>query len=247
MQRHNVEQPPSDEQDEYSSQDPSGEDDHEGGGGGEGTDEANFGFHGMEQPVEKERQQKRQREETEEEKGLKAKINLLLCRYPALVPRTSSAIMKKLDELSASELKNVYTNALNDIAEVRGTPSAETIILALTYHADSSYLVGYTDTCLKDVELKRDIETEVIELIGFLNNKVNILFRFINNAYSTYKRNRTIYRDESPVSQLFTREPDASNFSGQLPVTNAPPCVQEIRPSQAGTNEQSSSPSGNRQ
>jgi hypothetical protein len=114
----------------------------------------NLGFVPMDTPNEL----KRERERTEEEKQLLEKINLLLCRYPGLVPRTSAAIMSRLNELGLTELKNVYTNIVNDVTEIRGTPCADSVILALTYHADM-HMGGFTNECLDDIELKRDIES----------------------------------------------------------------------------------------
>ncbi len=125
--------------------------------------------------------------ETEAVKKLKQDINLLICRYPALQPRTSHALMEKLAALSEQELQNVYLNAINDVSELRGTPSAETVLLTTT--PIDWKIPGYTDYCMKDVELKRDIESEIVLLFGWLGNKVNIFFRLVNNAYTVYRIN----------------------------------------------------------
>lgn len=157
-------------------------------------------------------------EETAKMKELKAEINKLLCRYPGLVPRTSSAIMQRLAEMTEEELENIHINMLNDITEVRGTPSAEAVICALTYWADAHHIPGYTNVCLADIELKRDIESEVIKLIGFLNTKLNILFRFLNNAYTCLRVKR--FAREDPRAELFVRRSedseDAKKTSGPV-------------------------------
>jgi hypothetical protein len=125
--------------------------------------------------------------EPPEIKKLKQDINLLICRYPGLQPRTSHALMEKLSNLTEEELKNVYLNCVNDVAELRGTPTAETALL-LTLPVNSM-IPGYTDYCMKDVELKRDIESELIQLFGWLGTKINILFRLFNNGYIVMREN----------------------------------------------------------
>jgi hypothetical protein len=152
----------------------------------EDEEEENCGF----RPLIDENIKKRKREEEEEEaespemKELREKINILLCRYPKLVPRSSHAMMNKLKGLELSELQNIYTNCINDLSSIRGTPSAESIILLSTYYIDVNLIKGYTRLCLRDAELRREIETEVITLIGHVSNKVSILFRFFNNLYA---------------------------------------------------------------
>jgi hypothetical protein len=186
-----------------------------------------FGFRPMEPSPEEiasmrgESLKRQKPEETAKMKELKAEINKLLCRYPGLVPRTSSAIMQRLSEMSEEELENIHINMLNDITEVRGTPSAEAVIMALTYWADAHHIPGYTSVCLSDIELKRDIESEIIKLIGFLNTKLNILFRFLNNAYTCMRLKRFAHRD--PMEELFVRKTEDSEDAKK---TTAP--IQEV-------------------
>ncbi len=186
-----------------------------------------FGF----DPIEREEPPKEEKVETEEEKKLKRDINLLICRYPSLQIRTSHKLMEKLDGLEEDELRNVYMNAINDITELRGTPSAQTVLL-LTYPIDMK-LPNYTEYCMKDVELKRDIEAELVVLFGWLGNKINILFRLINNAYVVYRQNINpqflqVTEDEEKINQLYAKpilvdeekedEPlDQRTWSGGLP------------------------------
>lgn len=116
---------------------------------------------------------------------LKEEINRMVCRYPDLIPRTSHALMERLNKLSVEELRNVKLNAVNDVADKRGTPAAETVLL-LTIPIDKK-LPGYSAICMKDVELKRDIEGELIAVFGWLGARINIIFRLINNGYIAYR------------------------------------------------------------
>lgn len=111
------------------------------------------------------------------------KINRLICKYPGLELRTSSEMMEILSQFNLKELKNIHTNCINDTMELRGTPTSEFTISALTYHINKNYVKGYTSKCLNDVELKREIEEEIIEIFGMLSNKFTILFRMVNNLY----------------------------------------------------------------
>lgn len=131
--------------------------------------------------------------DSKEMKKLKSEICKLLSRYPTLVPRSSNLILEKLSEMSEEELHNVYQNCVNDLVEIRGTPVAKFSIFILTKVIDDRFLPGFTDECMKDPELKRDIESEIINILGELSNRVNIFFRFINNAYVAYKRARREY------------------------------------------------------
>ena len=149
--------------------------------------DTNFGFNPMADPREEE-SKKRKLEETSEMVRLKAEIQTMLCRYPKLVPRTSHVIMEKLDNCNELELRNVYQNCLNDIRELRGCPAANGTIFLLTKFINDWYLPGYTDECLRDQELSHDIESELTILLGMISNKVNIVFRFLNNAYTTYTK-----------------------------------------------------------
>ncbi len=167
--------------------------------------------------------------ETEAQKKLKKDINLLICRYPSLQIRTSHKLMEKLGGLSEEELRNVYMNAVNDVTELRGTPSAQTVLL-LTYPIDLK-LPGYTEYCMRDLELKRDIESELVLLFGWLGNKINIIFRLINNAYLVHRQilDPTFKEkeDEEKIGKLYAKPieveeeneehpPDQRTWSGGL-------------------------------
>ena len=134
--------------------------------------------------------------ETTTMKELKKNICKVLSRYPTLVPRSSNLILEKLNEMSEGDLENVYQNCLNDLIEIRGTPVAKFSIFILTTFIDSKFLPGFTDECMRDLELKRDIEAEIINLLGELNNRINIVFRFFNNGYIAYKKARHEYIEE---------------------------------------------------
>ncbi len=148
-----------------------------------------FGFKPMEEPVEDEKK-KRAREESEESKALKKEIVRIIARYPQLILRTSKQIMDKLNEMGEDELRIVRDNCLNDLVEIRGSPASSFVLFCITRPVDAYLLPGYTDQCLSDTELQRDVETEMIALLGELSNRINIFFRLINNAYITWKKNR---------------------------------------------------------
>jgi hypothetical protein len=146
-----------------------------------------FGFHPMEDPVE-DKTKKRAREESEESKALKKEILKLVARYPKLELRTSKIIMEKLNEMTEDELRIVRDNCINDLSELRGTPVSAFVLFCITQPVDYQFLPGYTEQCMSDIELKRDVETEMISIFGDLSTRVNIFFRLLNNAYITWKR-----------------------------------------------------------
>lgn len=154
----------------------------------------NFGFKPMDDEEEKkENEKKRKREEDQEEiNKMKSKINRLLCRYPNLKPRTSHHFITQLESMDLEELNNIFENMLNDLSVIRGFPTSETAIMALTYSIDRK-VPGYMNRCLKDEELKRDIDIEVMNLIGHGHNWVIIALRFVNHLI------KTIY--ELPLTQ----------------------------------------------
>lgn len=147
----------------------------------------NYGFTPLEKPEKKEEKEKEKIEETPEMRELKDKIQQLICQYPQLTPRSSNEVMEKLDEMNDKQLRNIYTNCITDVAQYRGTPAANFFIFLLTFLPNRYYLPTYTDVCLKDTELKRDIEAEAIHLLGGLSTRINILFRLLNNAHVAYR------------------------------------------------------------
>lgn len=142
----------------------------------------NFGFVPMEDDLPKPVEVK---VVTPEMLAVKDKILQLLSRYPELSPRSSSAIAETLSQYDLGALNNIYNNCLNDLQIVRGTPSAELVIYLLAGSIDARFIPGYLEVCLDDIELQRDIESEMFSLLHWFGNKVNIAFRLINNAYKT--------------------------------------------------------------
>lgn len=150
----------------------------------------NYGFTAMEDP-EVAKEKKRKRDETPEARNLKREIQTLLCRYPTLVPRTSHEVMEKLNAFDDDELNNIYLNCLNDVSEIRGNPIANTVIYGVTSIIDSLYLPGFTEECMADVELKRNIESTVTVWLGRISTAAQMAFQFGNNAYiAARKRSR---------------------------------------------------------
>lgn len=132
---------------------------------------------------EKSKKRKREEESTSAEAAYwKHKIARLIARYPGLTPRTSKELVEALNKYGLEELKNIHDNCISDVVKFRGTPSAE-LILTMTTHHTNKRVPGFQARCMNDIELKRDIEEEVISALGFLDNKINILFRFFNNLY----------------------------------------------------------------
>lgn len=156
----------------------------------EGELPENFGFVSAEKEEKKEEAEKMI--ETPEMKEIKEKICQLLSRYPELVPRSSVQIEETLSRYTMSALKNIYNNCLNDLQSIRGMPSSEFIIFIMAGFIDTAWLPGYLDMCIEDEELKRDIESEFYHFIYYFGAKVNILFRFLNNAYKTIYNRRTV-------------------------------------------------------
>ncbi len=172
--------------------------------------------------------------ETPEVLELRQKINQLLCRYPELTPRSSEEILKKLKEYDVDALRNILQNCLNDLQKVRGTPSAECVIYLIASVIEVLWIPSYVDTCIKDEELKRDIESEVTYWLGCINNRMNILFRLLNNAYTTVRRNASMLLTNHEFNTRYPRE-DAQEYNRFVqPIQTAPETreAQEILPRQ---------------
>lgn len=158
------------------------------GGGEEKGGEKNYGFKPLEEDKPKESEEdknaKRKREENESVEGVywKQKIARLIARYPGLIPRTSSELVNALNQYGVEELKNIHQNCISDVVKYRGTPSAEVVLTCLTHHMNKT-LPQFQKRCMEDIELRRDIEEEVISFLGFFDSKINILFRLFNNLY----------------------------------------------------------------
>lgn len=172
----------------------------------------NFGFKPLSSERPEGRPEKRKRVETEEARRLKTEIQLLLCRHPKLIPRTSHEIMEKLNTLSDDELFNVHINALNDVAELKDNPSGAAVITACTKPLDLAYLPGFTQQCLNDSELRRNVEAEVTLYLGRVSGMWLIAFQLLNNAYTVFTRQYTSHAlalelpiNETPIAK-FNRE-----------------------------------------
>lgn len=150
-----------------------------------------FGFQAMEEPSvdEEKRGTKRPREDTEEMKQLKREILRYVGRYPTLELRSSKQITDRLDQMTVEELRIVRDNCVTDLSDIRGAPVASFAVFCMSKPFDA-FLPGYSDQCLQDTELKRDVESEIIAVLGEMGNKVNIFFRLLNNAYITWKRQK---------------------------------------------------------
>lgn len=156
----------------------------------EGEDNENYGFIPAE--IEEKEKKEKEVEETPEVLELREKICQLLSRYPELVPRSSVVAEEALKKYELSGLKNIYNNCLNDLQSIRGTPSSEFIIFIMAGFIDSNWLPGYLDMCQDDEELKRDVESELYHILYYFGTKINILFRFLNNAYKIIYDRRTV-------------------------------------------------------
>lgn len=124
--------------------------------------------------------------ETPEAKILKERINALICRYPELSLRSSAATMSSLDQYDETELKNIMSNCINDLQKIRGVPASEFVLHLICGLVDYKLLPGYLDRCMDDEELKRDVESEMMNWVGVMNTRLNIAFRMLNNAYIQY-------------------------------------------------------------
>ena len=95
--------------------------------------------------------------------------------------------MKRLEEFSHKELENIYKNCMNQLAAVRGTPSAECVLYLITAYIDRNVTnaAGYTARCVSDYELKRDIERLMVRKMGYMPDYMLIIFRLFNNLWKT--------------------------------------------------------------
>jgi hypothetical protein len=139
--------------------------------------------------------------EEKRKKEVKLKINELLCRNPGLKPRDSLPLMNLFESYSLDQLENIYTNCLNDLIEHRGMSASSVLIKCLSYVADV-LLPGFSDECLKDIELRKDLEYEAIDLLRYFGTRVNILFRLGDNALTAFEKNRYNYRYINPRDEI---------------------------------------------
>lgn len=120
--------------------------------------------------------------------------------------------MVMLDNYEEQELFNILQNCLNDLQRIRGVPAAELVIHILAGIVDWKFIPGYLDRCLADEELKRDVESEMMNWIGLMNTKLNIAFRFINNAYvQIFRPDAPYYGEEESSDEEETQSPYIQN------------------------------------
>ncbi len=132
------------------------------------------------------KKRKIQVEDNPESQRIRETIQLLLCRYPQLQIRSTNLIMEKLKEYDTEQLKDIYRNAINDVTQLNGMPAPHACITLVTKPIDNK-VPGYTQKCLNDNELKKDIEIELVQILGHIGNRANIVFRLINNLYETMR------------------------------------------------------------
>ena len=145
---------------------------------------------------------------------MKEKINALLCRYPELKLRSTAGTMIMLDNYEEKELVNILQNCINDLQQIRGVPAAELIIHILAGVVDWKLLPGYLDRCMADEELKRDVESEMMNWVGLMNTRLNIAFRLLNNAYvQLFRPDAPFYGEDSDSSEEETQSPYIQNVT----------------------------------
>lgn len=153
----------------------------------ESSPASNYGFEPMESEQHNEQNAgndlKRKRvDDSPEALQMRSKINRLILRYPGLVLRSSFPMMEKLSSYDYNELTNIYTNAHNDIRNARKNQCADLLLIAGTYHMNKKYPT-FTSRCIHDIELKRDIEMEVVGLLTFLENKIHIFLGLATHLF----------------------------------------------------------------
>lgn len=116
------------------------------------------------------------------------RIAQFAARYPSIEPLAVHKLLDKLRNLSDEELENVYLNFVNAVSDLKGTRVASLVLLP-TVLLDSQ-LPHFSDRCMKDMELKRDIEAEYMEWFGWIGNKVNIVFGLATHAYESWQEAR---------------------------------------------------------
>jgi hypothetical protein len=187
----------------------------EEGGPMEGEEEANYGFTPFEEELEKE-EPKEPKDMTPEAQALRYEINKLVCRYPQLKPRSSFETIRALENYNTMQLKNIYDNCLNDLQTVRGTPSSEMVTNMFCGAVEKyTHLRDYRERCLEDLELQRSIEGEMLSLLFWGGNKMQVVFRFVNNAYKCYYQLEDAPNKKVPESEATIQKGIQSIFDEQ--------------------------------
>jgi hypothetical protein len=160
--------------------------------------------------AEKENPLKRKRgeevEETEDMKTLKEQISLMMNRYPDLQLRLNQKVMDQLKNMTETELQNIMHNLKNDICNTHGTPAASTLLYLATGITGND---EFQRRCLNDPALKSDVELELMNLIGIMSTKINIIFRLFSHAFNTIFNPRVDMLSEerdAKKSKVFTNE-----------------------------------------
>jgi len=148
-------------------------------------EEGQFGFRPFEEDVEQEK--KKERDMSPAAVKLRLQINKLQCRYAGLRLRSSFETMQALLNYDAEQLQGIYDNCINDLQDIRGTPSSEMVTNVFCSGVEKyTRLKGYREMCLEDKELQRDIEAEMMDLLYWGGNRIQMVFRLCNNAYKCY-------------------------------------------------------------
>lgn len=182
---------------------------------GEGGD---WGFHVDEEVVEEERLSDERKKANEQKKKdnivefeqIKRDINNILLKYPTIKIRSTSDVLRGLDDLGLEELKNIYANAVNDVIDLRGTPAAEFFIVLSTHFIDRHILPGIQEECLNDIDLVRDFDSIVNSKMGFMPSGLNVLFRIANNV-SNVLRGKTRAARKRTRDEYESRKPNTTD------------------------------------
>lgn len=182
-----------------------------------------YGFKPLDEEIQNE---KPKINETADMKRLKEEIQLMLCRYPELVPRNSSPVMEHLDSMNEKELRNVHLNCTNDIADMRGMPGAEMITWMGTYWFNKKYLPTLTQHCMEDVELQRDLEGELVVWLGSITRRMNIFYRLVNNTFRSIldiiEGPQIESLENSDTCNTTQTSPEAQDFRAIRPILDEP-------------------------
>lgn len=112
---------------------------------------------------------------------LMKKIIRLLRRNPEIMPKTMADYERNLNSYSIKELEEVFENIMYDIQAKSGTPFSDFLIWFLTIPFVRAGNGKFRKICHKDVGLKQDMENEITFTVMDINNRIQILFKFINN------------------------------------------------------------------
>jgi len=206
--------------------------------------EENYGFNPLPEVKEKEKEEKEEKEKTvKEEKKNEAEkermlgeISAMFRGNPRLKLRSTIEELEALRGKSIEEVRNIHSNAINDIVEEKGTPAAEFTVIALTHFVDKFILHGIQSTLLSDEELLKDIDLFVRTRMGSLSLTTNIAFRVANNVLNLLRG------IEAPVERARKRrklEADLQTYGIDPAILDnasktRPQEIQETRPANPG-------------